>query len=96
MGVVVAADGKRTGRRANVLAVSFGPARCTPVKNISGACTSSRNVFAGGGWPVCQVMRLPSSSTSSVVRAGSNDTPNACFHCSWSYWRPNTAVSVNA
>ena len=66
------------------------------MKKISGACTSARNVFAVGGEPVCHVIRLPSSSTSSAVRAGSNDTPNACAHCFWSYWRPNTAVSVNA
>ena len=89
-------DGKRNSPARNDFAVSRGPARCTPVKKISGACTSSRNVFAAGGAPVCQVIRLPSSSTSSAVRAGSNDTPNACAHCSWSYWRPNTAVSVNA
>ena len=88
--LVARSAGKRKSPARNVAGVRSGPARWTPVKKRSGACTSRRNVFAIGPRPDCHTRIVASSSTSSAWRVGSSVTPIACRHCRWSYWRPKT------
>ena len=70
-----------------------GPARCTPVKN--------RIHSVSSGSATGSVPRYHSSTPRSAVvaawstRTTSWEIPKACSHCSWSYWRAATAVSVN-